>query len=215
MSHQNYGQAHRAQDDEHRRYHRPDAAFTRIPSCHLPSILSVPCGRPFRPFDRIRFPWRSKRRPTPYGLRALYPLSHPLRHSALARSTSQTSRGEVTASVMPGSQGPRWRIGCALCTHWAWSPTLFGVTVRQKIDQLTSEPAVGDLGYSADQRLVASVMLGLQLLADEIDDMKERPAAPAEPKAVEGPVDVGTQLSELTEQIRKLTKAVKKASKNR
>jgi hypothetical protein len=106
-------------------------------------------------------------------------------------------------------------IGCALCTHWAWSPTVFGVTVRQKIDQITSEPPVGDLGYPADQRLVASVMLGLQLLADEIDDMRARPAALVEPEAVECPADAGTQLSDLTEQIRKLTKAVKKASKNR
>ena len=102
-----------------------------------------------------------------------------------------------------------------MCTYWAWSPTVFGVTVRQKIDQITSEPAVGDLGYPADHRLVASVMLGLQFLAEEIDDMNGRAAAPVEPKAVEYPVDVGTQLSELTEQIRKLTKAVKKASKNR
>lgn len=92
---------------------------------------------------------------------------------------------------------------------------MFGVTVRQKIDQITTEPAVGDLGYPADQRLVASVMLGLQLLADEIDDIKGRPALPVEPIAVECPVDVGTQLSQLTEQIRKLTKAVKRASKNR
>ena len=94
-------------------------------------------------------------------------------------------------------------------------PTLSGVTVRQKIDQLTSEPAVGDLGYSADQRLVASVMLGLQLLADEIDGLKGHPSPQVEPKALEGPVDVGTQLAGLTEQIKKLTKAVKKASKKR
>jgi hypothetical protein len=102
---------------------------------------------------------------------------------------------------------------------------VFGVTVRQKIDQITSEPPVGDLGYPADQRLVASVMLGLQLLADEIDDMRGRPVAPLRPNgvesngvesnAVEYPIDAGTQLSELTEQIRKLTKAVKKASKHR
>jgi hypothetical protein len=90
------------------------------------------------------------------------------------------------------------------------------VTVRQKIDQITSEPPVGDLGYPADQRLVASIMLGLQLLADEIDAMRRHPAAaPVEPKAVGCPVDAGTQLTDLTEQIRKLTKAVKKASKNR
>jgi hypothetical protein len=92
---------------------------------------------------------------------------------------------------------------------------VFDVTVRQKIDQITSEPPVGDLGYPADQRLVAAVMLGLQLLADEIDDMRRHPAVPLAPKAVEWPVDAATQLSELTEEIRKLTKAVKKTSKNR
>lgn len=97
--------------------------------------------------------------------------------------------------------------------HWAGPHSVFDVTVRQKIDQLTSEPAVGDLGYSADQRQVASVMLGLQLLADEIDKVRGRSPAPVEPEAPKGPVDVGTELSELTEQIKKLTKAVKKASK--
>jgi len=46
---------------------------------------------------------------------------------------------------------------------------------------------------------------------------RSRAAPPfrVEPKAVEGAVDVGTQLAELTEQIVKLTKAIKKSSKNR
>jgi ubiquinone biosynthesis protein UbiJ len=106
------------------------------------------------------------------------------------------------------------------------------VSVRKRIDQLTSEPAVGDLGYSADQRQVASAMLGLQFLADEIDDVKrqiaslaQRPAplpAPVAPLPVpqpqpqpqpsDSPADVSDQLEELTEQLRKLTKAVKKAA---
>jgi hypothetical protein len=104
------------------------------------------------------------------------------------------------------------------------------MTVRQRIDQLTSEPPVGDLGYAADQRLVASLMLGLQLLADEIDEMRRLPPVSDQPHAaqsdeahskvaidtlceVDGVADVATQLVELNDQLKKLTKAVKKASK--
>jgi hypothetical protein len=104
------------------------------------------------------------------------------------------------------------------------------MTVRLKIDQLTSEPPVGDLGYAADQRLVASLMLGLQLLADEIDELRRLPPVSVQPNAaqsdaahskeaidtvyeVDGVADVATQLVELTDQLKKLTKAVKKASK--
>jgi hypothetical protein len=106
------------------------------------------------------------------------------------------------------------------------------VTVRQKLDQLTSEPPVGDLGYAPDQRFVASLMLGLQLLADEIDDLKRRPPIAGQSTStqsdegrpteaidivyeVDGVDDVATQLTELTDQLKKLTKAVKKASKRR
>ncbi len=106
------------------------------------------------------------------------------------------------------------------------------VTVRQKLDELTSEPPVGDLGYPADQRLVASIMLGLQLLADEIDNLKRRPDAPDhggngydEGSGYEAEVwmttvwtdngvdDLASQLQELTDQLKKLTKAVKKTGK--
>jgi hypothetical protein len=52
------------------------------------------------------------------------------------------------------------------------------VTVRQRIDQLAAEPPVSDLGYVADQRLVASALLGLQLLADEIDALRSGCATP-------------------------------------
>jgi len=48
------------------------------------------------------------------------------------------------------------------------------MTVRRSIDKLIAEPAVADLGYPADQRLVATVILGLQLLADSIDDIEAR-----------------------------------------
>jgi hypothetical protein len=46
--------------------------------------------------------------------------------------------------------------------------------VREQLDQLLHDPFVADLGYPADQSLVARVMSGLQLLADEIDVMEAR-----------------------------------------
>jgi hypothetical protein len=101
------------------------------------------------------------------------------------------------------------------------------VTLRQRLDQLSAEAPVGDLGYSADQRLVASAWLGLQLFADEIDQMKGVSAGPVPPKddeaqapVKEAPddvasVDIDVRLAELTEQLRKLTKAVKKSTKKK
>jgi hypothetical protein len=114
------------------------------------------------------------------------------------------------------------------------------VTVRQKIDQLAAEPPVRDLGYAADQRLVASALLGLQLLADEIDELRfdyeQTRGAAARPFAE--PVDTGVvedgtettdghdededqgatladvvdQLADLTAQMKKLTKAVRRST---
>jgi hypothetical protein len=101
------------------------------------------------------------------------------------------------------------------------------VSVRKAIDELTSEPPVGDLGYPADQRQVAVAMLGIQLLADEIDEVMRRvadlapvtdstqPPAPRPPAGADTGIDVGIQLDELTDQLRKLTKAVSKASKKK
>jgi hypothetical protein len=102
------------------------------------------------------------------------------------------------------------------------------VTVRKSVDELLSEEPVGDLGYAADQRMVATALLGLQLLADEVDLLKDRldgallaprPQAQQPPSsqssAPEATADVAAQLDELTEQLRKLTKALKKASKKR
>ena len=43
------------------------------------------------------------------------------------------------------------------------------VSVRQRLDQLMNEAFVADLGYPADPSMVARVVRGLQLLADEID----------------------------------------------
>jgi hypothetical protein len=94
------------------------------------------------------------------------------------------------------------------------------VTVRQRIDQLAAEPPVSDLGYVADQRLVASALLGLQLLADEIDALKagglpvQQPVPVSTPDVVDG-ADVAAisgiveQLRDLSEQIVMLTAAVK------
>jgi hypothetical protein len=92
------------------------------------------------------------------------------------------------------------------------------VTVRQRIDQLAAEPPVSDLGYMADQRLVATALLGLQLLADEIDALKAAPddteietrhtGVERDPDDA-GLADIVPHLAELTAQVKKLTKAVK------
>jgi hypothetical protein len=105
------------------------------------------------------------------------------------------------------------------------------VTVRERIDQLASEPPVRDLGYAADQRLVAGALLGLQLLADEIDALKAERAGAPRPPAFAAPVevhitedhidteertdiaDIVTQLAELTEEVDELATQVRKLAK--
>jgi len=104
------------------------------------------------------------------------------------------------------------------------------VTVRQRIDQLAAEPPVRDLGYPADQRLVAGALLGLQLLADEIDALRAGRVMAAETdrgddrdhlgdrdhREIDIDVDIADmreQLADLTAQVKKLTKAVKWAGK--
>ena len=62
----------------------------------------------------------------------------------------------------------------ALGTDWVSGPSVGCMTVRRSIDKLIAEPAIADLGYPADQRLVATVILGLKLLADSIDDIEAR-----------------------------------------
>jgi hypothetical protein len=118
------------------------------------------------------------------------------------------------------------------------------VTVRQRIDQLAADPPVRDLGYAADQRLVAGALLGLQLLADEIDALKsgfqeaeirqQRSLDPVtlrsdaeddldddddeednEDEEDRGDIaDVVEQLAELTAQMKKLTKAVQRGTED-
>jgi len=91
------------------------------------------------------------------------------------------------------------------------------VTVRDKVDQLISHPAVGDLGYPADQRVVASVVLGLKLLADSIDALENRLRAgggTGEPpgRTAEVTVEVrqlSAHLEELTAHVRKLANTIK------
>ena len=104
------------------------------------------------------------------------------------------------------------------------------MTVRQRIDQLAAEPPVRDLGYPADQRLVAGALLGLQLLADEIDALRAGRVMAAETdrgddrdhlgdrdhREIDIDVDIADmreQLADLTAQVKKLTKAVKWAGK--
>jgi len=93
------------------------------------------------------------------------------------------------------------------------------VTVRERIDQLLADPSVGDHGDPADPRLVARALLGLQLLAEEIDARQSgrTESPPPRPSAEatggiekEGLAAVVAQLAELTAQVEKLRKAVKK-----
>ncbi|MGA2303584.1 MAG: hypothetical protein ABSH29_05210 [Acidimicrobiales bacterium] len=48
------------------------------------------------------------------------------------------------------------------------------MSVSKRLDQLMNESFVADLGYPADRSMVARVVLGLQLLADEIDAIAAR-----------------------------------------
>jgi hypothetical protein len=110
------------------------------------------------------------------------------------------------------------------------------VTVRRRIDQLAAEPPVRDLGYAADQRLVAGALLGLQLLADEIDALKAGrvladdtgveddraiPDDRVDNRAIDNDcaidhdcaidiTDIVDQLADLRAQVKKLTKAIKR-----
>ncbi|MGA2305563.1 MAG: hypothetical protein ABSH29_15365 [Acidimicrobiales bacterium] len=100
------------------------------------------------------------------------------------------------------------------------------MTVRQRIDQMAAEPPGRDLGYAADQRLVAGALLGLQLLADEIDALKAGRVGAVDTGVEYGRddrdiaedvdiADIVDQLAELTAQVKKLTKAVKRGTGNR
>jgi hypothetical protein len=84
------------------------------------------------------------------------------------------------------------------------------MTIRGSIDKLIAEPAVADLGYPADQRLVATVILGLKLLADSIDDIEARLAQTTRPPEVVNDSAVPTEMHDLTADIHDITKQVGK-----
>jgi hypothetical protein len=96
------------------------------------------------------------------------------------------------------------------------------MTVRGNIDQLLVEPAVADLGYPADQRVVATLVLGLKLLADSIDEIEVRLTRAARPHEVVPatvvPPEVHhltAEIRDITEQVGKLAKIIKKAAKEK
>jgi hypothetical protein len=96
------------------------------------------------------------------------------------------------------------------------------MTVRGSIDQLIAEPPVADLGYPADQRLVATVVMGLKLLADSIDDLEARLAHMPESHEVVTPNllpaemhDITAEIHDINEQVGKLAKIIKKVAKEK
>lgn len=96
------------------------------------------------------------------------------------------------------------------------------MTVRGSIDQLIAEPPVADLGYPADQRLVATVVMGLKLLADSIDDLEARFARMQKPLEVvdahplpEEMHDITAEIHDINERVGKLAKIIKKAAKGK
>jgi hypothetical protein len=96
------------------------------------------------------------------------------------------------------------------------------MSVRQRLDQLMSEPPVADLGYPADQRVVAAVVLGLQLLADSIDEIEDRiqkgDVAPDRPESAALPADIEgitAEIEVITAQVGTLAKLIKEAAEDR
>jgi hypothetical protein len=96
------------------------------------------------------------------------------------------------------------------------------MTVRGSIDQLIAEPPVADLGYPADQRLVATVVMGLKLLADSIDDLEARFSRMQKPLEVvdahASPAemhDITAEIHDINEQVGKLAKIIKRAAKQK
>ncbi len=91
------------------------------------------------------------------------------------------------------------------------------VTVRQRIDQLATEPLLDDAPYGTDQKFVASALLGLQLLAEEVDALKSQVAALAarsqEAAAHAGAVLDTADLDDITELLADLVTGVKKLTK--
>ena len=96
------------------------------------------------------------------------------------------------------------------------------VSVRENLDRLIAEPAVADPGYPSDQRMVATLVLGLKLLADSIDEIEHRLTQTTRPhevvQATVVPSDVShltDEIRDITEQVGKLAKIIRKAAKER
>jgi hypothetical protein len=53
-------------------------------------------------------------------------------------------------------------------------PYVPSVSVRKRLDQLLAEPVVADFGYPTDHAMIARLVRGLQLLADELDALATR-----------------------------------------
>ena len=95
------------------------------------------------------------------------------------------------------------------------------MSVRQRLDQLMAEPAVADLGYPADHRAVAAVVLGLQLLADAIDQIEVRlqgvtplgdiPEPAALPADIEG---ITAEIEGITAQVGTLAQLIKRVAED-
>jgi hypothetical protein len=95
-------------------------------------------------------------------------------------------------------------------------------SVRQRLDELMAEPPVADLGYPPDQRVMAAVVLGLQLLADSIDAIEGRiekgDVVPAQPEPVALPADIEgitAEIEGITAQVGTLAKLIKEAAEDR
>ncbi len=85
-----------------------------------------------------------------------------------------------------------------------------------------AQPAVDDLEYPTDQRMVATLVLGLKLLADSIDDIHARLAQTTRPPEVVDdnaiPLemhDITAEIRDISEQVGKLAKIIKKAAKDK
>jgi len=85
-----------------------------------------------------------------------------------------------------------------------------------------AEPPVADLGYPPDQRVMAAVVLGLQLLADSVDAIEERiqkgDVTAGQPEPVALPADIEgitAEIEGITAQVGTLAKLVKEAAEDR
>ena len=77
-----------------------------------------------------------------------------------------------------------------------------------------AEPAVDDLDYPTDQRMVATLVLGLKLLADSIDDIHARLAQTTRPPEVVDDNAIPLEMHDITAEIRRHQRAGRKTGEN-